>query len=124
MESMGGPDGRSSRVDAWLEDEFGDASATVLKTNQLVGLNLAAQRGAVPPDDVMEIWLHEIFGARIMAAQSEAAFIDAARAKGWSDARIGDLLMVEPERLDEHRDQQRKLHLEIHPAIRRRGGAG
>lgn len=27
--------------------------------------------------------------------------------------------MVEPERLDEHRDEQRKLHLEIHPAVRR-----
>lgn len=96
----------------------------MLETNQLVGLNLAVQRGAVPPDDVMEIWFHEIFSARIMAAQSEAAFIDAARVKGWSDARIGEMLMVEPERLDEHRDQQRKLHLEIHPAVRRRGATG
>ncbi len=120
MESMGGSDGRSPRVDAWLEDEFGDASAVVLKTSQLVGLNLAAQRGAVPPDEVMEIWLHAIFNARIAAAQSESGCIDAARAKGWTDARIGELLMVEPERLDEHRDEQRALHLKIHPAIRPR----
>jgi hypothetical protein len=119
MESMGGPDGRSARVDAWLVDEFGDASTVVLKANQLVGLNLATQRGAVPPDEVMEIWFHQIFSARIMAAQSEAGFIDAARAKGWSDARIGEMLMVEPERLDEHRDEQQKLYLKIHPAIRR-----
>lgn len=120
MGIMGGPEGRSARVDAWFEDEFGDASAVLLEMNQLVGLNFAVQRGAVPPDEVMEIWFHEIFGARIMAAQSEAAFVDAARAKGWSDARIGEMLMVEPERLDEQRDEQRKLHLKIHPAIRLR----
>lgn len=120
MENMGGPDGRSPNVDAWLVDEFGDASAVVLRANQLAGLNLAVQRGAVPPDEVMEIWFHQIFTARIMAAQSESGFIDAARAKGWSDARIGEMLMVEPERLDEHRDEQRDLHLKIHPAIRRR----
>lgn len=92
----------------------------MLKPNQLVGLNLAAQRGAAPPDEVMQIWLHQIFNARIMAAQSEAGFIDAARAKGWPDARIGEMLMVEPERLDEHRDEQLKLYLKIHPAIRLR----
>jgi len=111
---------RSARVDAWLEEVFGEESAVMLKPNQLVALNFAAQRGAVPPDDVMEIWFHAIFDARIMAAQSEASFIDAARAKGWSDGKIGEMLMVEPERLDEHRDQQRQLHLKIHPAIRRR----
>ncbi|MFS8100109.1 hypothetical protein LFM09_23550 [Lentzea alba] len=111
---------RSPRVDAWLEEVFGDTSAVMLKPNQLVGLNLAVQRGAVPPDEVMEVWFHQIFTARIMAAQSESGFIDAARAKGWSDARIGEMLMVEPERLDEHRDEQRELHLKIHPAIRRR----
>lgn len=116
---MGGSGGRSARVDAWLEDEFGEASAVVLKANQLAALSLAARQGAVPPDEVMEIWFHQIFNARIMAAQSEAGFIDAARAKGWSDERIGEMLMVEPERLDEHRDEQRKLHLTIHPAIRR-----
>jgi hypothetical protein len=120
MENMGGPEGRSARVDAWLEDEFGDASTVVLKASQLVGLNLAAQRGGVPPDEVMEIWLHAIFNARIMASQSEAGFIDAARAKGWSDARIGELLMVDPERLDEHRDEQMNSYRKIHPAIRLR----
>ncbi|MET9628430.1 hypothetical protein ABZX92_13285 [Lentzea sp. NPDC006480] len=103
-----------------LEEEFGDENAVMLKPNQLVALNFAVQRGAVPPDDVMEIWFHEIFGARITAAQSEAAFIDAARAKGWPDEKIGEMVMAEPERLDEHRDHQRQLHLKIHPAIRRR----
>ncbi|MDX3661606.1 hypothetical protein PV646_30250 [Streptomyces sp. ID05-26A] len=112
---------RSARVDAWFLDEFGDEGAVLLEPNQLVGLNLAAQRGAVPPDEVMEIWLHAIFNARIAAAQSEASFIDAARSKGWPDTRIGEVLMVEPERLDEHRDEQRKLHLKIHPAVRRNG---
>lgn len=52
-----------------------------LEPNQLVGLNFAARRGTVPPDEVMEIWLHAIFDARIVAAQSEASFIDAARSK-------------------------------------------
>ena len=117
MESMGD---RSARVDAWLEDEFGEMSTVVLRTSQLVGVNFAVQRGAVPPDDVMEFWLHAIFNARIVAAQSEAGFIDAARAKGWSDARIGELLMVEPERLDEHRDEQLNSYRKIHPAIRLR----
>jgi hypothetical protein len=106
-------------VDAWLTDEFGDAAPVVLKPNQLVGLNLATQRGAVPPDEVMEIWYHQIFNARIMAAQSEAGFIEAARAKGWPDEKIGELLMVEPERLDAYRDEQQSLWREIHPAIRR-----
>lgn len=119
---MGGPDSRSPRVDAWLEEVFGDASAVVLKSNQLVGLNLAVQRGAVPPDDVMEIWFQAIFTARIVAAQSEAGFVDAARVKGWTDERVGEMLMVDPERLDEHRDQQRSIHLEIHPVIRRQQG--
>ncbi|WP_030465028.1 hypothetical protein [Lentzea aerocolonigenes] len=111
---------RSARVDAWLEEVFGEESAVMLKPNQLVALNFAVQRGAVPPDDVMEIWFHEIFGARIVAAQSEAAFIDAARAKGWADEQVGEMLMVEPDRLDEHRDEQRMIHLKIHPAVRRR----
>ncbi|MFC3894303.1 hypothetical protein ACFOWZ_22720 [Lentzea rhizosphaerae] len=111
---------RSARVDAWLEEVFGDASAMMLKPNQLVALNLAVQRGAVPPDEVMQIWFHQLFAARIMAAQSEAGFIDAARAKGWPDEQVGDMLMVEPERLDEHRDEQRQIHLKIHPAVRRR----
>jgi hypothetical protein len=115
---------RSTHVDAWLGEEFGDASATVLKLNQLVALNLAVQRGAVPPDEVMQIWFHEIFSVRIMAAQSEAGFIDAARAKGWSDEKIGDMLMVEPEQLDEHRDQQMQLYRTIHPAVRRPQGWG
>jgi len=116
---MGRADDRNPRIDAWLTEEFGDASAVVLKTNQLVGLTLAAQRGAVPPDDVMQYWYHQIFGARIMAAQSEASFIDAARAKGWPDETIGEMLMVEPDRLDDHRDEQLSIHLEIHPAMRR-----
>lgn len=80
--------------------------------------------GAVPPDDVMEIWFHEIFGGRIVAAQSDAAFIDAARAKGWADEQVGEMLMVEPDRLDEHRDEQRTIHLKIHPAVRRRQDGG
>ncbi|MEV6238757.1 hypothetical protein [Lentzea sp. NPDC051838] len=110
---------RSSEVDAWLVEEFGEESSVVLELDQLVALNLAVQRGAVPPDDVMEIWHHQICGARIVAAQSEASFIDAARAKDWPDENIAEMVMVEPERLDEHRDQQRSLHLTIHPAVRR-----
>src|SRR5689334_22027083 len=110
---------RSPHIDAWLEEEFGDASATVTKLNQMVGVNLAVQRGAVPPDEVMEVWFHQIFSARIAAAQAEAGFIDAARAKGWPDERIGEALMVEPARLDEHRDEQLNLYRKIHPAIRR-----
>lgn len=72
----------------------------------------------------MEIWYHQIFTARIMAAQSEAGFIDAARTKGWPDAQIGEMLMVAPELLDQHRDEQRNLHLKIHPAIRRSNSEG
>ncbi|GHH27982.1 hypothetical protein [Lentzea cavernae] len=116
---MGEPNDRNRRIDAWLAEEFGDASAVVLRTNQLVGLSLAAQRGAVPPDEVMQYWYHQIFSARIMAAQSEASFIDAARAKGWPDETIGEMLMVDPDRLDDHRDEQYSIHLKIHPAIRR-----
>jgi hypothetical protein len=53
----------------------------------------------------VDAWLEEVFG-------------DAARAKSWADERVGEMLMVEPERLDEHRDEQMRIHPKIHPAVR------
>ena len=55
MVSLGRVRGSDHYVDAWLEEVFGDASKVILKSNQLVALNLAVQRGAVSPDEVMQI---------------------------------------------------------------------
>ena len=83
---------REPVIDRWLGGErFGAESRLLLGTDQLTGLALTAGRGPVP-DDVLAAWRRQIARKRLALDQSEIAFVEAARARGWTWERVAEEL--------------------------------
>lgn len=103
----------------WVDEWVAAQSEVLLRGDQHVALTIASQRAEVP-DEVLTNWYRLLVMERIKLVQSEVAFIDAARAKGWADEKIADLLMVPVERLDAYRAEMSELPMKIHYAVRQK----
>lgn len=113
-------------IERWVTEQLGERVVQMLPPNQdgLGVMTLAVRRAnaeipPVPPEEVLVAWHRALAGARTTLQQSEDDFLRSARAAGWPDERIAEMLgLADVAELVTHQQRLKRLLVDQHPSRR------